>query len=115
QPRGLTDLTAFATDKDGEEITIPGPDGRPLQGADVLLKDFHDEVLIVRGDPDRKVPGLILDISDLRSQQKDIQKQIAVAQVKLQKQLQIRGEVQEELLFLEDFRINTGGQRETVY
>jgi hypothetical protein len=116
--KGLTDLdeqTGYARDQKGNKVPIIGPDDRPLQGADTLLETFHKEIVLIAGDPARKIPGLTREIEGLRARQADIQKRIVVAEVKLQKQLRIRTEVQEELLFLEDFRINTGGQRETVY
>ncbi|MBY0514574.1 MAG: hypothetical protein K2P78_11760 [Gemmataceae bacterium] len=116
--RGLTDLDpdAFPTDKTGNPVTIKGPDGRDLQGADTLLDDYHRTVVQITGDPaDAMKPGLVAEIAALREEEKQLQAQIVVAEVKLLKQLRIRDEVTGEVLYLRDFRITVGGQKDTVY
>lgn len=121
--KGLTDLSqsGFVFDKQGNPVPLLGPDSLPLRGADTLLDTFHAEsdLVAVRqpNDPDtmKPRPGLIDEIKTLRDEQGRLQKQIVVVEVKLLKQLRIREDATAELLFLRDFRITVGGQRDTVY
>lgn len=113
--RGLTDLDERSImNKQGGYATLKGPDGRDLQGADTLLDDYHNTVVQITGDNAMR-PGLIAEIKALREEQVLLQNQIVLAEIKLLKQLKIREEVQLEVLFLRDFQITTGGQRDTVY
>lgn len=115
--RGLTDLDDRSIlDKSGGYRTLKGPDGRDLQGADTLLVDYHNTVVQITGDPANAMrPGLIAEIQALRQEQEMLQQEIVLTEIKLLKQLKIREEVQLEVLFLRDFQITTGGQRDTVY
>lgn len=115
--RGLTDLDDRSLqDKQGALLTIKGPNGRDLQGADTLLIDYHDTVVQITGEPNNPMRlGLIDEIKALRDEEERLQQEIVLTEIKLLKQLKIREEVQLEVLFLRDFRITTGGQRDTVY
>jgi hypothetical protein len=130
----LINLGVFRTDKQGRPLRIPGPDSppggiQPLQGADTLLDSHHLAVTSVAVneldprtrkpvlDPDtqKPMPGLLQQIKEYREQQKVVQVQVLAVEARLLKQLQIRTEVQYEVLYLRDFKITVGGQQETVY
>src|SRR5262249_13768804 len=130
----LINLNAFRLDKNGRPVRIPGPDStptqfHPLQGADTLLETHHKYVTSIAEneldlrtgkpmlDPEtqKPLPGLLQQIKEYREQQKVLQAQVLDTEAKLLKQLQIRTEVQAEVLSLRDFRITVGGQQDTVY
>ncbi len=110
---GLIDLTTVAMDQAGKPKPIAGPDGKPLEGADTLMDEHRKQVDVVYGDG--KTTGLLLEIKALRDQQVKLQADVAKTETKILKQFVIREEVQAEVLFLKDFRINVGSDQETVY
>jgi hypothetical protein len=111
---GLIDITQVLMDKKDKPIPVLGPDGKPLQGADTLMDLHHKEVELTAGDGKMK-KGLLQEIKDSREEQLKLQVSIVQAESRVLKQFQIREEVQYEVLFLKDFRINVGSNQETVY
>jgi hypothetical protein len=117
---GLIDITQVASDKKGGPIPIlgPMPDGKggtlPLYGADTLMDQHHLEIELAAGDGKMK-KGLLQEIKALREEQLKLQVEIVQAEARVLKQFKIREEVQYEVLFLRDFRINVGSNQETVY
>ena len=111
---GLIDTTQVLMDKKGNPMPVLGPDNKPLRGADTLMDLHRAEVELAAGDGKMK-KGLLQEIKALREEQVKLGESIVLAETRVQKQFLIREEVQLEVIFLKDFRINVGSNQETVY